>query len=206
MTSVQSDRKLRMHKVLKRPWHKESGLVFKSSKERVVIGRMDGDEFVDLDDDTIELASNWEFKLDPSMVSTELPEDENTESEQVPAATEEDANEHMDTEPEHNASSENGDNTDDTSEEVPDGVVCQNGVCKLPETTMSSVDDAESMRFDMQSSMDRVFDYLSDLQKTNLELDSLVTTLRQENQDMLTKLNKAEKRVQVLKKSLLEME
>jgi hypothetical protein len=47
-------------------------LVFKSKDEKVVIGRFDGEEFIEMDDETVALADEWKFKLDPSMIEEEV--------------------------------------------------------------------------------------------------------------------------------------
>lgn len=62
---------LKMHKTLGKPWHEQSTLVFKSKDEKVVIGRCEDDTFIELDDETIELATEWKFQLDPSLVADE---------------------------------------------------------------------------------------------------------------------------------------
>jgi hypothetical protein len=68
-----------MNKNIDRYWHEESTLVFKSKDEKVVIGRYDGTELVDMDDETVTLADEWKFKLDPSMIEEEESEKEATE-------------------------------------------------------------------------------------------------------------------------------
>jgi hypothetical protein len=62
-------------------WHPESTVVFKSKEEKVVIGRWDGTELIDLDDDTIESCEKWGFKFDESLI------EEVSEEEQQPTET-----------------------------------------------------------------------------------------------------------------------
>ena len=52
-------------------WHPESTLVFKSHKERLVIGRLQNNEIVKLDNKSLELCDKWDFKPDESLLSTE---------------------------------------------------------------------------------------------------------------------------------------
>ena len=48
-------------------WHPESTLVFKSSKEKRVIGRWIDKQFIELDDDALELTEKWGFKYDKEL-------------------------------------------------------------------------------------------------------------------------------------------
>ena len=57
-------------------WHPDSGLVFKSQKERLVIGRLENDEIV-ADEHVIELNNDYNFTLDSSVFSTEEEESDN---------------------------------------------------------------------------------------------------------------------------------
>ena len=52
-------------------WHPESTLVFKSQKERLVIGRYVDDEIIPLDDISINLCETWKFKPDESLFEGE---------------------------------------------------------------------------------------------------------------------------------------
>ena len=65
-------RKLRLVKLKKYNtiWHPDSTLVFKSQKERFVIGRLVDKELVSLDDDAIELAEQWKLKIDESLLES----------------------------------------------------------------------------------------------------------------------------------------
>ena len=66
-------------------WHPESGLVFKSQKERLVIGSYVNDTLVDLDEDSLALCEEWNFKPDESLLANEdeeEPEEEEPEEEQ----------------------------------------------------------------------------------------------------------------------------
>lgn len=49
-------------------WHEESTLVFKSAKERVVIGRYCDNHIINLDDKTLDLCDEYGFNCDPSLV------------------------------------------------------------------------------------------------------------------------------------------
>ena len=60
-------------------WHPESTLVFKSQKERLVIGRYVDDELIPLDDIAINLCETWKFKPDESLFDEPSGEESNDE-------------------------------------------------------------------------------------------------------------------------------
>ncbi len=84
-------------------WHPESRLVFKSKKERIVVGRLseDSQETV-VDEMVIDLCGQWKFKIDPTLVEStdEEPEPE-LEPEPEPEP-EPDTKDHDDETPEKN--------------------------------------------------------------------------------------------------------
>jgi hypothetical protein len=73
-------------------WHPESSLVFKSQKERIVIGRYVDDEIIPFDDEALSLCEKWKFKPDESLfddAEKETDEDppESQEEEEVECIT-----------------------------------------------------------------------------------------------------------------------
>lgn len=74
-------RKLRLVKLKKYNtiWHPDSTLVFKSQKERFVIGRLVDKELVPLDDEAIELSEQWKLKIDESLLESESEEKDSEE-------------------------------------------------------------------------------------------------------------------------------
>jgi nitrogen fixation/metabolism regulation signal transduction histidine kinase len=73
-------------------WHPESGLVFKSQKERLVIGSYVGGNLVDLDDEALTLCEEWNFKPDESLLEADA-EEEAEEAEEAEEEDKEDADE-----------------------------------------------------------------------------------------------------------------
>jgi hypothetical protein len=71
---------LKKNKSLDKIWHPESTLVFKSAKEKIVIGRCVDDCLVSLDEEALELCAQWKFKYDKELV--EEGEEEQDEEEQ----------------------------------------------------------------------------------------------------------------------------
>ena len=55
-------------------WHPESTLVFKSSNEKVVIGRLEEGELISLDEVALDLCTTWRFKYDKDLVEEESEE------------------------------------------------------------------------------------------------------------------------------------
>ena len=76
---------LKKHKKLECIYHPESFLVFKSSAELVVVGRIENDELIPLDQTAIEQCEKFNFEPDPTLFSEEAEDMEKTkESEEEP--------------------------------------------------------------------------------------------------------------------------
>jgi hypothetical protein len=61
-------KKLNSHNTI---WHPDSTLVFKSQKDRLVIGRYVDDKIIPLDDVALTLCETWKFKPDESLFDDE---------------------------------------------------------------------------------------------------------------------------------------
>ena len=70
---------LKKNNTINKIWHPESTLVFKSSKDKLVIGRLDKNNFISLDDEALELCVKWKFKYDTSLVEEESEVDDSNE-------------------------------------------------------------------------------------------------------------------------------
>ena len=72
---------LKIHKTI---WHPESTLVYKSRKERIVIGRLVDGEIIPLDSEALELCEEWgaKFPPDESLIGNEQETESNEEDEQ----------------------------------------------------------------------------------------------------------------------------
>ena len=64
-------KKLNSHNTI---WHPESTLVFKSQKDRLVIGRYVDDQIIPLDDVALTLCETWNFKPDETLIDDEYNE------------------------------------------------------------------------------------------------------------------------------------
>jgi anaerobic selenocysteine-containing dehydrogenase len=103
MSSTKNKIVLKKLKELDTIWHPESKLVFKSSKDKVVIGRYENDELISLDDECLELCAKWKFKYDKDLVQEEE-DDENEEEhdeEDDYEKVSETVNENLDSKDEH---------------------------------------------------------------------------------------------------------
>ncbi len=63
-------KKIKLKKYGDTVWHPESRLVFKSRKEKCVVGRLDEKEELIVDDKMVELSDQWNFKVDPDIIES----------------------------------------------------------------------------------------------------------------------------------------
>ena len=84
---------LKSLKKLKTIWHPESTLVYKSKKERLVIGRYVDEEFIPLDEEALELCEEWNMKPDESLYEDDAESHDSEEDAKEEDAKEEDAKE-----------------------------------------------------------------------------------------------------------------
>jgi hypothetical protein len=76
MSSATKKIVLKKLKELDTIWHPESTCVFKSTQDKVVIGRFENGELVSLDDTALDLCEKWKFKYDTSLIEEEEGEEE----------------------------------------------------------------------------------------------------------------------------------
>ena len=103
---------LKKLKELDTVWHPDTGLVFKSSQDKVVYGRWIDDELVALDDEAISLCEKWSFKYDVSYGDGDEggSNDAETESKEDEEEIESKDEEEIDTEEKVKSTSSNLDN------------------------------------------------------------------------------------------------
>lgn len=75
-------RVLRKNKTIDRLWHPETGLVFRSFKERVVVGKCVDDKINPLTEDDIDECRKWGFSFEEDQEDVESSDDENNEKEE----------------------------------------------------------------------------------------------------------------------------
>jgi hypothetical protein len=116
-------RKLRLVKLKKYNtiWHPDSTLVFKSQKERLVIGRLVDKELVPLDDEAIELAEQWKLKIDESLIESgsdsEEKDSEEKDSEEKDSEDDNSEDDNSEEESPDNSDEESPDNSDGSNDE-----------------------------------------------------------------------------------------
>lgn len=76
MSSKAAKIRLKKNKTINKIWHPESTLVFKSAKEKKVIGRFLDEKFIPLDEEALTLCEEWHFKFDANLVEEEEVENE----------------------------------------------------------------------------------------------------------------------------------
>ena len=77
-------------------WHPESKLVFRSQKEKIVIGTFIEDSIVPLDEISFAICKKWRFKADESLLEKSETEEEENDEEQEDAKDEEEDEEQDD--------------------------------------------------------------------------------------------------------------
>jgi predicted DNA-binding WGR domain protein len=86
----EKQRVLRKNKTLDKLWHPETGLVFKSAKERTVIGKCVDEKIVNLKEEDIDECRKWGFSFIPlEDPDADLEEDNSSDEEEVDTAPKE---------------------------------------------------------------------------------------------------------------------
>ena len=91
-------RVLRKHKVLGKLWHPESDLIFKSAKERFVIGKCVENKLISLKKSDLDICKQWGFKIDEENPVEEEEDKEEEEETEDKEEEEEDKEEEEETE------------------------------------------------------------------------------------------------------------
>lgn len=186
MSSTKNKIVLKKLKELDTIWHPESKLVFKSSKDKVVIGRYENDELISLDDECLELCAIWKFKYDKDLVQEE--DDENDGEEDDYEKVDETHNENLDTKEdeyekvEENIESKTNDDEHQDDIERNDNIVAKN------------TDNQECISDLTNEYTKRVHNFFDDLyQKNNQELLNLTNEIIKKNKlydELLNNYNK----------------
>ena len=207
-----------MNKNIDRYWHEESTLVFKSKDEKVVIGRYDGTELIDMDDETVTLADEWKFKLDPSMIEEESSEefnesnsndvkDEEGKVEEVENTGEKEEELEGKVEDVENTEEKEGkvENTEELEEKVEDVENTEEKEGKV-ENTEEKVEDAEEkFNFLVDNVLKMYKDIINsynNLEKDNGVLKQYILNLEEELTDVNQKYKKLNNKLDFLKQNL----
>jgi septin family protein len=79
--SSKSKAVFKKHRKLGKIYDAETGLVIKSQTEKLVIGRIVDDEFLELDEETVKIAEENGYKIDPSLIEDGDNNDQSSEAE-----------------------------------------------------------------------------------------------------------------------------
>ena len=211
-----------MNKNIDRYWHEESTLVFKSKDEKVVIGRYDGTELVDMDDETVTLADEWKFKLDPSMIEEEESEKEATEEtrEEEREETGEETTEETNEEREETREETNEETREETNEETNEDELREELIesrqelfdeiieksCLNEDVNKDVLKDGESEFNKLVENVLKMYKELvisnKDKEENNVFLKDRISTLEEELLDVTQKYNKLNDKFSFLKQHL----
>lgn len=169
-------KKLSSHNTI---WHPDSTLVFKSQKEKIVVGRFVDEEVVSLDQECIELCESWGFKYDESLLETE---EESGECVEEPV------------EDDHEASHEEEVETqeEDGPSEVPDQVPSENVV---PSSTVPQDSPKVSQHDQVKRETQTSESLRESLANLNREVFLVHDNLVQENESLQDKLTCTENKL-----------
>lgn len=157
-------------------WHPESGLVFKSQKERLVIGSYVNDTLVDLDEDSLALCEEWNFKPDESLLANEEEEEPEEEEPEEEQSNDEPEEEQSNDEPEEEQSKE------EPEEEQSDKVLE-----KEKDSVKLTNNDGETISFIKQLSDNLVNELVPIVEKLQKELDNKNEQVKSLNEKLSTK-------------------
>ena len=211
-----------MNKNIDRYWHEESTLVFKSKDEKVVIGRYDGTELIDMDDETVTLADEWKFKLDPSMIEEEESEKEATEEtrEEEREETGEETTEETNEEREETREETNEETREETNEETNEDELREELIesrqelfdeiieksCLNEDVNKDVLKDGESEFNKLVENVLKMYKELvisnKDKEENNVFLKDRISTLEEELLDVTQKYNKLNDKFSFLKQHL----
>ena len=191
MSSTKNKIVLKKLKELDTIWHPESKLVFKSSKDKVVIGRYENDELISLDDECLELCAKWKFKYDKDLVQEE--DDENDEEDDY-EKVDEAQNENLDTKEDEYEKVEENIESKTNDDEHQDDIERNDNIEKNTIEVVKNTDNKESISDLTNEYTKRVHNFFDDLsQKYNQELLNLKNEIIQKNKlydELLNNYNK----------------
>lgn len=168
---------LRKHTTLDMYWHRETGMVFKSGTERIVVGKCVDDKLVDLTDDDVEVCQSrrWKYEL-----STKKPDEseEEREDEREDESEDESCNAWDDRERRLDISDDNSDKDLDTHMKK-----AVRKITSIPKSdNVKAVKTKKSITATINAQAEDVEDILSELQGENDSDEELVD--EDDNSDM----------------------
>lgn len=151
-------------------WHPDSTLVFKSSTEKLVIGRYVDNELISLDEKALELCERFKFKYDSSLIEEEVETDGDEEKEGEEEGDEEgetETNDLKETEEVENVK-EDGDKKDEDGSEEEQESQSEEPVNSIE---IKEVISSSNEQFDFSSNFKFLDKYLADF-KSSIDLNN----------------------------------
>ena len=165
---------LKKNKALDKIWHPESTTVFKSDKDKLVIGRYENNTFIPLDEKTIELCVKWKFKYDETLSINKYSKENNEESkecsdEESKECSDEESKECSDEESNKEIcnQSEEENNNPDNYIKTPDKEISKNEIVKV-----SILEN----KYDIESSKEKISSYIQIFTESS---NSLCTNIKE---------------------------
>ena len=191
-----SKRKIRLKNLKEHQtiWHPESTLVYKSRKERVVIGRYVDDELIPLDDEALELCEEWNMKPDESLLESRSSPDEDEKS----GADEDDNGEDGEEDGGEDGGEDEEGNNDDEQSDKKETVHEPEVKDSEPTAPLQSSDESLQQIMDEYASYSKSF--LSKLLDVNNEKDSKFSAKEQECEQLKSELEDLQAKYDVIKK------
>ena len=214
MSTVKRKIILKKLSALNTVWHPESGLVFKSQKERTVIGSYIDNKLVDLDEDSLALCEEWNFKPDESLLANEEEEEEGEEEgegeeeEGVSEGVSEGDGEEASEEGGEEASESNGEEASEEEGEekqfdkpaptpkLPEKTNCTNESTDIQPHLATFHKDVENISKNLSSVLTPIF---ADLQSKIKELEKELEQKTRDNKELQSKYDAMDQKFKAMK-------
>ena len=200
-------------------WHPDSGLVFKSQKERLVIGSYVDNNIVDLDEISLALCEEWNFKPDESLFVNEEEGEEQKEeaSESADEEQKEEASESADEEQHEEASESAGEEKEKEKDQEEDSEsageeeqyihkenVIESNISEVCSKERSDIQphlikfhkDVDILSKDLASTLTPLF---VDLQKKIMQLEKELKQKTRDNEELQSKYNAMDQKFKTMK-------
>ena len=170
-------------------WHPESTLVFKSQKERLVIGRYVDDEVIPLDDIAINLCETWKFKPDESLFEGENEHSEEESNDELSTEKTSDPVEKVSTHVEKTPDPVEKVSTKVEKTANSDAENIQNITERFTVNLYTAVDILINEKNSLLSQLNDTEETLSDLQKKYDEKEEILSDLQKKYDDIKKKFD-----------------
>lgn len=168
--------KMKRHKATGSIYHPDSKLVFRTTKDHTVIGRLEDNEVISLDEKAISLCEEYNLKYDESLVEEEEEEQQSGEEEDTEEIEEIDKEEEV-----------------ESAEEEPEKVEEKSEEKSVPEETEEEVIPCVASSRNFSKLMEDISSYVSNLEKLNAKYSKDLTKVKCELKNKDDELSKCQK-------------